>query len=77
MANEAQRRAIGERMAREANLQRMRSVTQAQLGGMLARQGVPFGSFYGPSGSVPMATYVSQAAGMGMPSGSPFLKKEM
>lgn len=67
MASESQRRAIGERMAREANLSRMRSITQAQLGGVLAQKGVQFGSYYGASGSVPVAAHISQAAGMGAP----------
>lgn len=68
MSNESQRRAVGERMARQANLQRMRSIAQTQLGGMLAQSGVPFGGgLYGATGGVPMSAHISQAAGMRMP----------
>lgn len=64
MARESRKRAIEEKMSREHNLQRMRSITQAQLGAHLARSGTPFGSYYGPAGSVGMSAHVSNAAAM-------------
>lgn len=64
MAEASQRRAMEEEMSRQNNLQRMRAITQAQLGSQLAQSQVPFGSYYGGIDSAPMATYIARSAGM-------------
>lgn len=64
MAVATQNRVAQEGMSRQQNLQRMRSITQAQLGSQLAQSGVPYGSYYGGADSVPMSTFIARSAGM-------------
>jgi hypothetical protein len=62
---DAQRAATQEAIARQGNLERMRQMTQSQLGMTMAERGVPYG-FYGGAGGggAPMAAYVARSGGV-------------